>query len=180
MKRGMRKPLAVLVALAVAVFAAVPAQAAAPRSRRAAVSAQTQTLGFESGRISIPSIGIDEVIREGVDMDVIDRGVAHWAGTADAGGHGNMVLAGHRTTYSKPFHDLDRLQEGDVISVEGLDGQTATYRVSETLIVEPTDIWIVDWTDTPTLTMFACHPKGSARYRIVVRAELAIAPLVLP
>ncbi len=176
----MNRALTVFVAIAVAIFASVPAHAAAPRSRRAAVSATTQSLGFDMGRLVIPAIGVDEVIREGVDMDVIDRGVAHWAGTADAGGHGNMVLAGHRTTYTKPFYDLDRLEVGDEISVEGLNGQITTYRIRETLIVEPTDIWIVEWTDAPTLTMFACHPKGSARYRIVVQADLVTAPVVLP
>ena len=31
-----------------------------------------------------------------------------------------------------------------------------------------------------TLTLFACHPKGSERQRIVIRAHLADAPLLLP
>ncbi|HDH27408.1 MAG TPA: sortase, partial [Actinobacteria bacterium] len=60
----------------------------------------------------------------------------------------------------------------------GIGGRIATYRVVETLIVTPADMWIVDPTDTPMFTMFACHPKGSARHRIVVRAELVDAPVV--
>lgn len=134
-------------------------------------------MGITVGSLQIPTIGVDEVIREGVHLSVIDRGVAHWAGTAEAGGIGNMVLAGHRTTKTAPFVHLDRLQPGDEIEVAGLDGRVATYRVTDTVIVSPSDIWIVEQTETPMLTLFACHPRGSARQRIVVRAELVDAPI---
>ena len=149
-------------------------------SARATVFAPVQSMGFTVGQLEIPSIGVDEMIREGINMDVIDRGVAHWVGTAHAGGYGNMVLAGHRTTKTRPFYDLDLLVPGDEIIVTGLLGQVATYRVSESFVVDPMQIWIADWTDTPTLTLFACHPKGSAKERIIVRADLMGAPLHLP
>jgi len=148
-----------------------------PLPQRAHVEAATQQLGITIGRLEIPVIGLNERIREGVDLSVIDRGVAHWAGTAEAGGFGNMVLAGHRTTKTAPFHDLDRLQPGDSITVTGFDGRVARYAVRETIIVSPNDIWIVEQTDVPLLTLFACHPKRSARQRIVVRAELADLPV---
>jgi sortase A len=145
---------------------------------RAHVTAPTQQLGVTIGRLEIPAIGLDEQIREGVNISVIDRGVAHWAGTAEAGGYGNMVLAGHRTTRTEPFHDLDRMQPGDSIAVTGFDGRVAEYIVTETVIVTPSDMWIVEQTDVPMLTLFACHPKRSARQRIVVRAELVDVPVL--
>ncbi len=147
---------------------------------RALVGSLTQSLGFAVGRIQVPAIGIDETIREGVDIAVINRGPAHWAGTAMPGQRGNMVLAGHRTTYSQPFHDLDRLQEGDDIWVTGVDGVRAHYQVAHTMIVEPTAVWIADPTPAPILTLFACHPKGSLAQRIVVRAKLVDAPILMP
>lgn len=155
---------------------------AAPQSdvvlpQRAHVEAATQQLGITVGRIEIPAIGVDELIREGVHLSVIDRGVAHWAGTAEAGGFGNMVLAGHRTTKTAPFRNLDLLKIGDTITVTGFDGRSADYVVQETVVVTPVDIWIVEQTETPMLTLFACHPKRSARQRIVVRAELVHAPV---
>jgi sortase A len=170
-----------LLAFLIAVTAfQVPA---APQSdfvlpQRAHVEAATQQLGILVGRIEIPAIGVDELIREGVHLSVIDRGVAHWAGTAEAGGPGNLVLAGHRTTKTAPFHDLDRLRPGDTITVTGFDGRSADYVVRETVIVAPADIWIVEHTETPMLTLFACHPKRSARQRIVIRADLVHAPVV--
>lgn len=173
---------ALVLALMIAVAGAVPAPAAGSAEvalpQRAHVEAATQQLGVTVGRIQIPAIGLDEPIREGVHLSVIDRGVAHWAGTAEAGGVGNMVLAGHRSTKTAPFHDLDHLQPGDSITVTGFDGRSAEYQVRETIIVTPHDIWIVEQTDVPMVTLFACHPKRSARQRIVVRAELVDAPVV--
>ena len=182
-----RRFIVTLATLALLAVPGVPAVASGdvepvaslPRTP-ASVGSFTQALGFRIGHISIPAIGVNEIIREGIHMDVINRGVAHWAGTAQAGGQGNMVLAGHRTTFSRPFHDLDRLERGDRIFVTGLDGQVVLYRVSEILIVDPSAVWVVGITPTPTLTMFACHPKGSAAQRIVVRAEMESYPLALP
>jgi len=146
---------------------------------RARVDAATQQLGIVTGRIEIPAISVNETIREGVDLSVINQGVAHWSGTADPGGAGNMVLAGHRTTHTAPFRDIGELEPGDLIYVSRADGVVATYRVAEKLIVAPQDTWIVESTDTPMLTLFACHPKGSAKQRIVVRADLLDAPVVM-
>jgi sortase (surface protein transpeptidase) len=39
-------------------------------------------------------------------------------------------------------------------------------------IVTPDDTTVVDNTPVPTLTLTTCHPKGSARQRLVVQAQL--------
>jgi sortase A len=69
------------------------------------------------------------------------------------------------------FRNLDKLSPGDEILVHAYDG-THTYTVTEIEIVPPTALWIVDPTPTATITLFACHPPGSIRERIVVRADL--------
>ncbi len=179
----MRRSLLIAVVAVAFVASALPAGADAPyvpRGDRALVGALTQSLGFDVGRVEIPAIGVDETIREGIDIGVINRGPAHWAGTAMPGQRGNVVLAGHRTTYSRPFHDLDRLQPGDDIWLTGIDGVRAQYEVAHTMIVEPTAVWIADPTPAPIVTLFACHPKGSLAQRIVVRAKLVGAPVQLP
>ncbi len=182
----MRRLVLIVVFVCASLVAPLPVGADVPfdtqivPGERAIVGAITQSLGFEVGRVEIPTIGVDERVREGIDIGVINRGPAHWAGTAMPGQAGNMVLAGHRTTYSRPFLDLDRLQPGDDIWVTGIDGVRAQYQVDRTLIVDPAAVWIADWTREPTLTLFACHPKGSLAQRIVVRAVLVGAPVLLP
>jgi sortase A len=127
------------------------------------------------GRIQIPAIGLDHEIYEGIWLTVIDEGPGHWPGTPLPGGFGNVVLAGHRVTQTHPFRDVDLLEPGDEIRFVMNDGTTATYRMTEQLIVDPDALWIVDQAPGHTLTLFACHPKGSARQRIVIRAELVTA-----
>jgi sortase A len=164
-----------------ALFAALPAPGSRavddptvvlqPRASRQPAGAAVQAIGTELGRLRIPAIELDETIRAGVSLSVINEGVAHWVGTADPGDSGNVVLAGHRTTFSAPFHDLDRLDSGDLVYLTDAGGFEVMYKVAETMVVAPEDIWITYETTAPMVTMFACHPKGSARYRIVVRAE---------
>jgi LPXTG-site transpeptidase (sortase) family protein len=164
--------LLLLVATAAPAGAVRPGDDLLPAPGRQPVGHRAQSLGHPVGTIRIPAIGLEDTIRAGVDMAIIDQGVAHWAGTQVPGGEGNVVLAGHRTTHSKPFADLDLLDEGDMVYLTNGAGFEVMYRVSESFIVAPNDIWITYGTDVPTVTMFACHPKGSARYRIVVRATI--------
>lgn len=123
------------------------------------------------GRIAIPTIGLDEALQQGMTLTAINRGPSHWPGTAGPGELGNVVVAGHRTTYSRPFHDLDLLRVGDPV-VYTTDRGTFTYAVTGTEIVTPEEVRIADQTAAYTSTLFACHPPGSAAYRIVVHLQL--------
>jgi sortase A len=161
-----------LIAAPAAAGVAGSSEKATPSESRQHATHPTQSNGVELGTLRIPSIGLEEDVRSGVAQSVINSGVAHWVGTAGPGESGNVVLAGHRTTYTRPFYDLDRLEEGDLIYMTDGTGREVMYRVSDTFIVTPEDIWITYEQGTPMLTMFACHPKGSKRFRIVVQAEL--------
>lgn len=125
----------------------------------------------EIGAVVIPKIGVDHPVYEGITLTVIDRGPGHWPGSAMPGRRGNAVFPGHRVTHSRPFYDLDLLAPGDEVGFRMGNG-TFTYAVTSTQIVVPTDLWVVDQTEEHTMTLIACHPKRSARQRIVVKGEL--------
>ncbi len=132
--------------------------------------------GFEEqiqlGGIEIPKLGVDAPLLEGIRLTTLDNGPGHWPGTAMPGEVGNVVVAAHRTSHGGPFRNIDQLVAGDMV-VFTTDAGEIPYRVTGTQIVNPDAIWIVDPTDTPTATLFACHPPGSVRQRIVVNLELA-------
>jgi sortase A len=123
------------------------------------------------GAISIPKIGLQHDIYEGIWLTVLNHGPGHWPNSALPGQPGNTVFPGHRTTYSHPFLNLDHLVPGDEVIFQMPDADYV-YVVRETLIVVPKDMWVVDPTATPTMTLIACHPKGSAAQRIVVKGDL--------
>lgn len=128
----------------------------------------------EIGTIEIPKLNVSRRLMQGVTLRNIDIGPSHWPGSALPGEDGNMVVAGHRVTHGRPFRNLDQLVAGDQVVVTA-KGMRATYRVAVTFIVTPDRTDIANPTATPILTMFACHPPGSARQRIVVRADLVTA-----
>lgn len=123
------------------------------------------------GTLSIPKLGITEELHQGMSLTAINRGPSHWPGTAAPGQLGNMVIGGHRTTYSQPFYDLDLIEPGDEMIVHD-DAGTHVYRAVSTEIVEPDALWIADQDHAFTATTFTCHPKGSARQRMVVSWQL--------
>jgi sortase A len=123
------------------------------------------------GTISIPKIGLQHPIYEGITLTVINYGPGHWPGSAMPGQRGNTVFPGHRVTHSHPFLDLDQLVPGDQVIFRTAAG-TFTYAVTSTRIVTPDAMWVIDPTPQPTMTLIACHPKHSARQRIIVTGKL--------
>jgi sortase A len=124
------------------------------------------------GRIVIPKVGLDAELEEGIRLTTLDRGPGHWPGSAMPGEIGNVVVAGHRTSHGAEFRYLDQLAPGDEV-IFTTDTGAHTYLVTGTQIVTPNDLWITNPTDTPTATLFACHPLGSTAKRIVVSLALA-------
>lgn len=123
------------------------------------------------GTLSISKLKVTSPIYMGITDDVFDRGVGQWPGTAKPGTRGNLVLGGHRTSAQRQFADIDRLRGGDVILIS-VGARTHKYVVTGHMIVKPTSVWITDQTNTATLTLFSCHPKGKVTSRYVVRAVL--------
>lgn len=130
-------------------------------------------LGDPVARIEMPTLGTDHIVVAGVGVPELQLGPGHFPDTPLPGQLGNAAIAGHRTTYGQPFHDVDRLVRGDDIIVTTSAG-TFVYQVTDTLIVDPSAYHVVATTDPSTamLTLTSCHPKWSAAQRIVIHAEL--------
>lgn len=124
-------------------------------------------------RIKIPSIGVNVVVVEGTTESALRAGAGHYPGTALPCTDGNVAIAGHRTTYGKPFANVDKLHVGDPIELDTPIG-SCTYTVSRPpFVVLPTDLAVA--ANTPgqyNLTLTSCTPKGSASHRIVIRAGM--------
>ena len=163
---------------------------AEPSTTAPAVTAPTDVPppadGDPVGRIRIPAIGVDYIAIQGVDIADLKEGPGHFPQTPLPGQPGNVAFAGHRTTYLAPFARLDELNPGDEITFDTVQG-TFTYRVdahegapgeppSGHFIVKPTQVEILEQDGTNKVTLMACHPKYSARERIVVTATLESPP----
>ena len=122
------------------------------------------------GELVIPALLLTQTMYRGVTLPTLDKGVGYWPGTAMPGHVGNVVLGGHRVSKQKPFRNIDLLVPGDEIYLTTDEG-TFVYAVTGTQIIEPTDTWIINQSESATLTLFACHPPHSTKQRIAVYAD---------
>lgn len=130
-------------------------------------------IGDSLTRVVIPDIDVDVVVVEGTTASALRAGAGHYPNTPLPCEIGNVAIAGHRTTYGRPFHNVDLLEPGMEITLQTPIG-SCTYEVSqEPFAVGPKQIEVV--ANTPneaTLTLTTCHPKGSARQRLIIKATL--------
>jgi sortase A len=148
-----------------------PPDDAAPVRRRQPVP-HAPPRGEPIGVIDIPAIGVHQFFFEGVGLDILSNGPGHYEGTPLPGEGGNAGIAGHRTTYGAPFNRIDELGEGDRIVVTYSNGSRFTYEYENTVIVTPDRVDVLHYKFDNRLTLSACHPKYSARERIIVAARL--------
>jgi sortase A len=129
--------------------------------------------------IDIPKIKLEnKVIVEGVGRDELRKGPGHVPSTVLPGQDGTFGVSGHRTTYGAPFYRLNELEKGDTITVVTREA-VYTYTVTRTAIVRPTDTQVLDNVIGPddkpkaTITLTTCHPRYSARQRLIVFGDLS-------
>ncbi|MFB7589590.1 class E sortase [Streptomyces sp. NPDC056169] len=157
-----------------------PPRASSPRTPSASDSRAFAVL-------RIPRIGLTAPVARGVSKrSVLDKGyVGHYPGTAGPGLPGNFAVAGHRNTHGEPFRYINRLREGDRITVRTRE-RTYTYRVDQVLPqTAPRDVGVVRAVPRSLvkpsygysaagsyLTLTTCTPEFSSAYRLVVWAKL--------
>jgi len=131
--------------------------------------------------VRIPRFGAKyaKPLYEGDDRATLKKGIGHYPKTAMPGEIGNFSMAGHRTTYGKPFNQIAELKHGDLVIVETAESYFV-YEVYEDLIVRPTQVEVIAPVpsqpgEEPTkalMTMTSCHPMFSSRQRWITHGRL--------
>ena len=122
-------------------------------------------------RLTVPKIGLDSIVVEGTDYHSLKLGPGHLTDTPLPGADGNSVISGHRDTFFRHIHELEK---GDEVVVER-GGRTYRYEVTGKKIVDPQDTWVASKTKDPELTLITCYPTyyiGPAPNRLVVFTKL--------
>lgn len=125
-------------------------------------------------RLQIPRLGYEEIVLEGATPRTLAFGPARLASGAALGEPGNIVFAGHRTSW---FRGLQGIAVGDSVLVEWLasprgGARERSYLVTLVSVVEPDDLTLLGDTED-TLTLITCYPFGNSPtspQRFLVRA----------
>ncbi|HEV8209923.1 MAG TPA: class D sortase [Vicinamibacterales bacterium] len=142
-----------------------------PGDVKAPAPAPTPAAGTLLGRLEAPSVKLSTTVLEGSDDGTLSRGSGHIEDTPFPGQPGNVGIAGHRDT---TFRALRNIHVGDALEFKTAD-RLYRYRISKTWIVGPDDVYVLDPTPEPALTLVTCYPfeyVGHAPRRFIVRADL--------
>jgi sortase A len=129
-------------------------------------------------RLQIPRLSYDEIVLEDANPRTLAFGPARLLSGAAPGEAGNIVLAGHRTSWFKP---LGAITLGDTLQLQWFDSRSQqlrqrSYVVKEINVVFPDDVTLLTPTSHDALTLITCYPfshsPGSPR-RYIVRATPA-------
>lgn len=121
----------------------------------------------------IPAIAVDTPVKEVFVVDgaweVADYAAGYLHDTGLPGEAGNTVLAGHAGLRGAVFRDLGALKPGDDVYLDAA-GWRYHYRVRDSKNVWPTQVEVLDPTDTPIVTLITCTNWDTQR--LVVVADL--------
>lgn len=152
--------------------------------------------GTPIAQLSIPRIDGQWTILEGVGEQELAIGPGRYPGTGQPGQIGNLAIAGHRVGHGAPFYRLDELQACDEIRVATRDA-VHVYRVlPQPRQIAPCELPDIDQpgqrivgpergdlvlpvpgqpgadASHSLLTLTTCHPRFSARQRLIVHAVM--------
>ena len=125
----------------------------------------------QATRIQIPTINVDAPVVQGDGWEQLKKGVGQHIGTAGPGEKGNIVLSAHNDIFGEIFKELDRLKPGDQIILY-TSQRSYTYSITNSKIVEPTQVDAMEPTSYPTVTLVSCYPYLVDDQRIVVTGRL--------
>ena len=126
----------------------------------------------QASRIVIEAISVDAPVVEGDGWEELKMGAGHRIGSANPGERGNMVISGHNDVYGEIFRYLEDVSIGDEVVVYAGD-TPHSYVVVAKMVVEPTEVSLLEPTPNSTLTLITCHPYMIDTHRLAVIAELA-------
>ncbi len=121
------------------------------------------------GYLTIEKIGLfDEIVKEGVSLDVINYNIGHFTNTSVF--NGNIGLAAHNggVEGASFFKELYTLKQGDKIIYETKYNKR-TYEVKEKITIDSYDWSYLKEEDKNVLTLITCI-TGQRNKRLCVRA----------
>lgn len=154
-----------------------PAQTAqAPQESQAEIVGPENVIIIPKINVSAPLV-FPKTTNEADVLVALRDGVVHYYGTAMPGENGNAAFFGHSSNdwwepgnYKFVFVILEQLAAGDTYEIH-YNSRKYVYQVTETKVVAPNDLSVLNQTAEPTSTLITCTPPGTSWRRFVVSAK---------
>ncbi|MBR1529321.1 MAG: class D sortase [Oscillospiraceae bacterium] len=117
----------------------------------------------ENMAVEISDLHIKAPVLEGTEQEILSKAAGHFPETG-APGHGNFCIAAHSSIlYKEYFNNLKHAEPGMQIILYDKEKNSYCYQITETRIVEPSEIWILDDFGDDRITLVTCTDDGSQR-----------------
>ncbi len=123
-------------------------------------------------RLVVPDHAQDLIVLSGASGEALAFGPGHVAGSDAPGGDGHVVIGGHRDTH---FRFLKRAARGQVLQLQGTNGEVHRYRIESIDIADITRQPLVLAEKESLLTLITCYPfdslsaNGNKRFVVTAR-----------
>ncbi len=142
------------------------------------VSAEIRQFGIKIDKIDVLAPVIKDVdgTNKATYNKELEKGVAHYKGTALPDQGSNIFVFGHSSPtigtgpYVEIFARLDELEADDKITIY-YENQEYEYYVFEKRAIEKTETSVLLPTEKEQLTLMTCWPIGSNARRLIIKAE---------
>ena len=127
------------------------------------------TYNYES-ILSIPSLGIEYPVLSETNDDLLKISLnKFWGGSPNS--VGNYCIVGHNYKSGKMFGKLSMIQNGDIVKLTDLTGNTLDYAVYTTYVVDPDNVECTDQktNEQKELTLITCTNGG--KQRLIVKCR---------
>ena len=128
-------------------------------------------------RLLIPKIDVNMPLIVSNNIDALELGGWIFPKGSHPDKQGNTIIIGHQFKYRPPinntFFNLSKVSVGDIFSILW-NSKKYTYKVSETKIVDPDDVSVLQNSDKWQVTLITCYPAFSVKQRFVVVADLVV------
>lgn len=124
-------------------------------------------------RLTVSRLGISRIVLAGANGSSLAFGPGHLFASAVPGKRGNTIIAGHRDTHFRFIKDLTR---GEIISLQTRSGERIEYEITDILIVDESETYLLEQDKQHRLTLVTCYPFDAVNpggpLRYIVQAKL--------
>lgn len=112
--------------------------------------------------LRLDRLGIKVSVAEGIERETLRLSAGRFP-ASDMPGSGNFAIAGHSSfVYTCLFNDMHKATMGDVITVTTRT-EKHQYIVTDIIVVQPTDVELLDHTNESVITIVTCTNSGAER-----------------
>lgn len=118
--------------------------------------------------IQIKELNINGKIKLGTDVETLNYYVGQYEDCGEIG-KGNLCLAAHSGEGDYIFNNLHKAEKGMLVNLITKDGTGYNYYITETFVIEPTEMWVTEDFHDDRVTMVTCTDNGEKRLVVIAK-----------